>query len=104
MEKDRSERSFEYSFLDERFDELFREEQRLGQVFTVLTGIAIFVHVWVCLDSRRLLPSRRTKEIGIRKVMGATVSSVSSLLSKEFMILVGIASVAASRSCMVCHG
>lgn len=87
---------FEYSFLDERFDELFREEQRLGQVFTVLTGIAIFVACLGLLGLASFTAEQRTKEIGIRKVMGASVSSVSSLLSKEFMILVGIAFALAS--------
>jgi putative ABC transport system permease protein len=87
---------FEYSFLDERFDELFREEQRLGQVFTVLTGIAIFVACLGLLGLASFTAEQRTKEIGIRKVMGASVSSVSSLLSREFMILVGIAFVVAS--------
>ncbi|HZY79590.1 MAG TPA: ABC transporter permease [Cyclobacteriaceae bacterium] len=87
---------FEYSFLDERFDELFREEQRLGQVFTVLTGIAIFVACLGLLGLASFTAEQRTKEIGIRKVMGATVSSVSTLLSREFMILVAIAFVVAS--------
>ncbi|HMJ67509.1 MAG TPA: ABC transporter permease [Cyclobacteriaceae bacterium] len=87
---------FEFAFLDERFDELFREEQRLGQVFTVLTGIAIFVACLGLLGLASFTAEQRTKEIGIRKVMGASVSSVSSMLSKEFMILVGIAFVVAS--------
>jgi putative ABC transport system permease protein len=87
---------FEYAFLDERFDELFREEQRLGQVFTVLTGIAIFVACLGLLGLASFTAEQRTKEIGIRKVMGATVGSVSSLLSKEFMILVGISFALAS--------
>jgi putative ABC transport system permease protein len=87
---------FEYAFMDERFDELFREEQRLGQLFTVLTGIAIFVACLGLMGLASFTAEQRTKEIGIRKVMGASVSSVSSLLSKEFMILVGIAFVVAS--------
>ncbi|MEI9920300.1 MAG: ABC transporter permease [Bacteroidota bacterium] len=87
---------FQYAFLDENFDELFREEQRLGQVFSVLTGIAIFVACLGLLGLASFTAEQRTKEIGIRKVMGASVSSVSSLLSKEFMILVGIAFVLAS--------
>jgi putative ABC transport system permease protein len=87
---------FEYAFLDERFDELFREEQRLGQVFTVLTVIAIFVACLGLLGLASFTAEQRTKEIGIRKVMGASVSSVSSLLSREFMILVGIAFAVAS--------
>jgi putative ABC transport system permease protein len=87
---------FEYAFLDENFDELFREEQRLGQVFTVLTGIAIFVACLGLLGLASFTAEQRTKEIGIRKVMGATVSSVSSLLSKEFMVLVAVAYIIAS--------
>jgi putative ABC transport system permease protein len=87
---------FEYTFLDENFDRLFREEQRLGQVFSVMTGIAIFVACLGLLGLASFTAEQRTKEIGIRKVMGATVSSVSALLSKEFMILVGIAFILAS--------
>lgn len=87
---------FEYAFLDENFDELFREEQRLGKVITVLTGIAIFVACLGLLGLASFTAEQRTKEIGIRKVMGATVSSVSTLLSREFMILVGVAFVLAS--------
>lgn len=87
---------FEYTFLDENFDRLFREEQRLGQVFSVMTGIAIFVACLGLLGLASFTAEQRTKEIGIRKVMGASVSSVSTLLSKEFMILVGIAFVVAS--------
>lgn len=81
---------FEYAFLDQNFDELFREEQKLGQLFTVMTGIAIFVACLGLLGLASFTAEQRTKEIGIRKVMGATVTSVSTLLSKEFMILVGI--------------
>ncbi|MBK5280281.1 MAG: FtsX-like permease family protein, partial [Bacteroidia bacterium] len=81
---------FEYAFLDQNFDELFREEQKLGQLFTVMTGIAIFVACLGLLGLASFTAEQRTKEIGIRKVMGATVSSVSTLLSKEFMMLVGI--------------
>jgi putative ABC transport system permease protein len=80
---------FEYAFLDQNFDELFREEQRLGQVFTVMTGIAIFVACLGLMGLASFTAEQRTKEIGIRKVMGASVSSVSTLLSREFMILVG---------------
>jgi putative ABC transport system permease protein len=87
---------FEYAFLDQNFDELFREEQRLGQLFTVMTGIAIFVACLGLLGLASFTAEQRTKEIGIRKVMGATVTSVNTLLSKEFMILVGISFVVAA--------
>ncbi len=87
---------FEYVFLDENFDRLFREEQRLGKVFSLMTGIAIFVACLGLMGLASFTAEQRTKEIGIRKVMGASVSSVSALLSKEFMILVAIAFVLAS--------
>ena len=87
---------FEYAFLDQNFDELFREEQRLSQLFTVMTGIAIFVACLGLLGLASFTAEQRTKEIGIRKVMGASVSSVSTLLSKEFMVLVGISFVVAA--------
>ncbi len=86
---------FEYTFLDENFDELFREEQRLGQVFSAMTGIAIFIACLGLLGLASFTAEQRTKEIGIRKVMGASVSSVSAMLSKEFMILVGVSFVIA---------
>ncbi|MCW5910685.1 MAG: ABC transporter permease [Cyclobacteriaceae bacterium] len=89
---------FEYTFLDQNFDSLFKEEQRLGQLFTVLTGIAIFVACLGLMGLASFTAEQRTKEIGIRKVMGASVSSVSALLSKEFMWLVGIAFVLASAA------
>jgi len=87
---------FEYAFLDQNFDELFREEQRLGQLFTVMSGIAIFVACLGLLGLASFTAEQRTKEIGIRKVMGASVTSVNTLLSKEFMLLVGISFVIAS--------
>lgn len=87
---------FEYTFLDQNFDTLFKEEQRLGQLFTVLTSVAIFVACLGLMGLASFTAEQRTKEIGIRKVMGASVSSVSALLSKEFMWLVAIAFVLAS--------
>jgi putative ABC transport system permease protein len=89
---------FEYTFLDQDFDTLFREEQRLGQVFTVMSGIAIFVACLGLLGLAAFTAEQRTKEIGIRKVMGASVASINTLLSKEFMILVGISFVIASAA------
>ncbi len=94
--KNASNEPFEYSFLDENFDELFREEQRLGKVFSAMTGIAIFIACLGLLGLASFTAEQRTKEIGIRKVMGASVYSVSAMLSKEFMMLVGISFLAAS--------
>jgi putative ABC transport system permease protein len=82
---------FEYSFLDQDFDKLFRAEQRLGQVFTVFTGLAIFIACLGLLGLAAYTAEQRTKEIGIRKVMGASVTRMVLLLSQDFAKLVGIA-------------
>jgi putative ABC transport system permease protein len=86
---------FVFKFLDQNFDQLFREEQRLGKLFTVLSSIAIFIACLGLLGLASFTAEQRTREIGIRKVMGASVSSVTKLLSKEFMILVLIACILA---------
>lgn len=79
---------FEYYFLDENFDELFRAEQRLGSIFTILSGLAIFVAGLGLFALASFTGEQRTREIGIRKVMGATVSGLVYLLSREFTLLV----------------
>ncbi|NBC03513.1 MAG: FtsX-like permease family protein, partial [Bacteroidetes bacterium] len=76
---------------DDDFDELFREEQRLGAVFTAFTIIAIFIACLGLLGLSAYMAERRTQEIGIRKVMGATVPNILGLLSVEFLKLIGIA-------------
>lgn len=81
----------QYSFIGEDFDALFRAEQRLGQVFTVFTVMAIFIACLGLFGLAAFMAEQRTKEIGVRKVMGASVWSVTSLMSKEFSKLVGIA-------------
>ena len=86
---------FEYSFLDDDFDALFRAEQRLGKVFTIFTGLAIFIACLGLLGLAAYTAEQRTKEIGVRKVMGASVMSVLMLLSRDFSRLVLIAFVLA---------
>ena len=87
---------YEYAFLDRDFDHVFHEERRLRQLFTVMSGIAIFIACLGLLGLASFTAEQRTKEIGIRKVMGASVASVNMLLSKEFMVLVSISFVIAS--------
>lgn len=82
---------FQYRFLDESYDALFRGEQRLGKVFSIFTGLAILVACLGLLGLAAFMAEQRTKEIGIRKVLGASVSSVMLLLSKDFTKLVIIA-------------
>jgi putative ABC transport system permease protein len=86
---------FDYSFLDERFGQLYQSEERQGQLFTVFSGIAIFIACLGLLGLSAFSISQRVKEIGIRKVLGAGAGTILWLLSTEFLILVGIASVIA---------
>ncbi|MBY0436151.1 MAG: ABC transporter permease [Cyclobacteriaceae bacterium] len=86
---------FEYSFLDENFDELFREEQRLSKLFLVFTGLAIFIACLGLFALASFTAEQRTKEIGIRKAMGATELNITALLSREFVLLVVISIVLA---------
>ncbi len=86
---------FEYSFLDERFENVYRAEMRVGQIFGIFAGLAIFIGCLGLFGLASFTAERRTKEIGIRKVLGASVPGVVGLLVKEFVILVGIANLAA---------
>ncbi|MEQ8424077.1 MAG: FtsX-like permease family protein, partial [Cyclobacteriaceae bacterium] len=82
---------FEYSFLDQDFDALFRSEQRLKNIFMVFAGLAIFIACLGLFALAAFTTEQRTKEIGIRKALGATVSNLTLLLSKEFTVLVLVA-------------
>jgi putative ABC transport system permease protein len=82
---------FEFTFLDQNFDQLFREEQRLGKLFTVMSTVAIFVACLGLFGLASFTAEQRTREIGIRKVLGASVASITLMLSREFMVLVGLA-------------
>lgn len=82
---------FEYSFLDEDYDKLFRAEQRLGKVFTVFTALAMMIACLGLLGLAAFSAERRTKEIGVRKAMGASSWSIMLLFSRDFVYLVLIA-------------
>lgn len=79
---------FEFSFLDQNFDALFRAEQRLGQIILVFTVLAIGIACLGLFGLAAYTAEQRAKEISIRKVMGASVSQVMVLLSKDFALLV----------------
>lgn len=87
--------SFEYVFLDEEFAALYRADQRMGTVFNLFTGLAIFVACLGLFGLAAYTTERRTKEIGIRKVLGASVQSLVGLLSRDFLKLVGLATLLA---------
>jgi putative ABC transport system permease protein len=86
---------FEYTFLDEKFQQLYRSEQRQGTLFTSFSGIAIFIACLGLLGLSAFAISQRIKEIGVRKVLGASTTSIVTLLSKDFLLLVAIAAVIA---------
>ena len=87
---------FDYSFLDEQFDAQYRSEQRLGSIFSVFAGLSIFIACLGLFGLSAFLAEKRTKEIGVRKVLGATVPNVITLLSKDFVKLIIVASLIAS--------
>jgi putative ABC transport system permease protein len=83
---------FEYSFLDQEFDAQYSTDQTVGKVFSVFTFLSLTVACLGLLGLAMYTAERRTKEIGIRKVLGASVQSVVSMLSKDFLKLVILAS------------
>ncbi len=87
---------FEYSFLDEHFEAMYRAEQRLGMLFGVFAALAVFVACLGLFGLVAFIAEQRTKEIGVRKVCGATVSSIVVLLSKDIARLVLVAVVVAA--------
>ena len=82
---------FEYRFLDESFDELYRAEQRTGELFNYFALIAIFISCLGLFGLSAYTAELRTKEIGVRKVLGASVPSILALFTKDFMALVLLA-------------
>lgn len=82
---------FDYVFLDQEFDKLFRAEQRMGSIFLVFTILAIVIACLGLFGLASFTAEQRSKEISIRKVMGATVPQVMVMLSTSFTRLVLIA-------------
>ena len=87
---------FVYSFLDERYDKQYRADERFGQVFGFFTLMAVLVACLGLLGLATFTAQQRTKEIGVRKVLGASVASIVTLLSRDFLKLVLVAIVIAS--------
>jgi len=86
---------FSYRFLDEAFDQMYRTEQRTGKVAMIFSILAILIACMGLFGLATYMAEQRTKEIGIRKVLGATVPNLVTLLSKGFLRLVLIAFVIA---------
>ena len=86
---------FEYFFLDDDFNQQYKAEQRISTTFSVFALLAVFVACLGLFGLATFMAERRRKEVGIRKVLGASVSSITTLLSKEFLKLVVIANIIA---------
>ncbi len=88
-------RPLEYTFYDDKFDQHYKGEMRLGEIFTAFASLAIGISLLGLVGLTAFTAEQRLKEIGIRKVLGATIGQVMSLLSKEFIVLSLIAFVMA---------
>jgi len=86
---------FEYSFFDDRLDQLYRSEQRLGVLFRAFSFLAIFIACLGLFGLASFTAEQRTKEIGIRKILGASVPGIVLMLWREFIILVALANIIA---------
>jgi putative ABC transport system permease protein len=84
---------FEYHFFDEIFDRAYRTERRLGTMFSAFAGLAILIACLGLLGLASFAAEQKTKEIGVRKVLGASTSGVIALLSRDFMKWVVLANV-----------
>jgi len=86
---------FRYSFLDEDFGKLYQFEEKLGRIFSIFAALAIFIACLGLFGLAAYAAEQRVKEIGIRKVLGATVSGLAGLLSKDFLKLIVVANILA---------
>jgi putative ABC transport system permease protein len=87
---------FEYHFVDQEYEKEFGNEERIGKLATVFAGLAIFISCLGLFGMASFMAEQRVKEIGVRKVLGASVFALWQLLSKDFAILVFISIIIAS--------
>jgi putative ABC transport system permease protein len=92
-------RPFLYQFLDESFSEQYNADQHFGQLFTFFSCLAIFIACLGLFGLSTFMAQQRVKEIGIRKVLGSSVSGIVLLLSKDFIKLILVAIVIAIPLC-----
>lgn len=86
---------FTFAFLDEKYDQLYKSEQKQGIIFTIFSFLAIFIACLGLFGLSAFAMTQRVKEIGIRKVLGAGVFTIVTLLTKDFLKLVAIATIIA---------
>jgi ABC-type antimicrobial peptide transport system permease subunit len=81
---------FDYSFVDAEFGKLFKTETLIGQLAEVFSVLAIFISCLGLFGLAAYTAEKRSKEIGIRKILGASIQGIAGLLSKDFLLLVCI--------------
>ena len=79
---------FDYSFLDEHFEVLYRSDEQMGVVVTIMAGLAILISCMGLFGLAAITTEKKTKEIGIRKALGATETQITVLLSRNFALLI----------------
>jgi ABC-type antimicrobial peptide transport system permease subunit len=82
---------YEQQFLDEKINNFYKQENQLSELYKIFAGIAIFVSCLGLYGLISFMAVQRTKEVGIRKVLGASVGTIIYLFSKEFMLLIAVA-------------
>jgi putative ABC transport system permease protein len=87
---------FDYSFLDEHFEKLYRTDKQMSSVVAIMAGLAILISCMGLFGLAAITTARKVKEIGIRKVLGATEMQITILLSKTFTLLLAVSFVVAS--------
>jgi len=95
FEKNTQSQPFDFFFLDDRFNQIYHKDQRTGEIFGYFSLLAIFIACLGLLGLASFTVERRTKEIGIRRVMGASAYRIVTLLGKEYIRLVIIANIIA---------
>ncbi|MFD0765092.1 ABC transporter permease [Mucilaginibacter lutimaris] len=90
FKKYNSEYPFDYHFVDDEYAKKFADEQRIGTLATLFAGLTIFISCLGLFGLATYMAQNRIKEIGVRKVLGASVMGVTTMLSKDFLALVGI--------------
>jgi len=89
------ENPFDFFFLDEFYDRQYRADQQFGKAFGLFSGLAIFIAAMGLFGLSSLTAIQRTKEIGVRKVLGASTTGIVALVSRDYLALLGMAIVAA---------
>lgn len=87
---------FSYTFMDDAFNKQYQAEDRLASIFSIFTGITVLLATLGLFGLAAFTIEQRTKEIGVRKILGASLTAITSLLSKDFLKLVLLAIIIAS--------